>query len=348
MRLLKIALPIAVLVAAIFVLYAKFFQGSEKDATPVESEASAAVQNKTVRNELNAETAGGSPAPTIDSDDNNPSVSLVSPSIGAPKPKSEINSTASTPTPRPDYPALAGYEVGVGNISEEERMELIDRLRNDPVLLAEVLDELRAETDPSRLKQLTILLGATGSPDVLPVAEELVYSSSSIARKTGLDLLSRVAPQNPAAYDIANSILSSEADPDVLVSTMNVLALPKNAGPDARATAISQIIPLANHESAAVRRHSVSILVRLTNNETLSPVLFNALSDPDTSVREAAAFAYARYPFQTSEAVERLLDIVEDPSEDRSVRQGALLALSNMSPDEEMRERIEAAKKQMR
>jgi len=344
MRLLKIAVPIAALVAAIFFVYTSYFSGSEPDANPVvDSEAGTPVPDEEKRIGSSDEYPTESPALTNGPTVSKP-VSTLSPDSNALK----STSTAITQPPQPDYPDLAGYEVGVEDISEEEFIELVDRLRNDPVLLADLLNELRAETDPARLERLTIMLGATGSVDVLPAAEELIYSSSSVARETGLDLLSRVAPQNPAAYDIANSILSSEAEPEVLVSTMNVLALPENAGPEARATAISQIMPLANNESAAVRRHSVSILVRLTNDETLSPVLFNALSDSDASVREAAAYAYARYPYQTSQAVERLMDIIEDPSEERGVRQGAVLALSNMSPDEAMSERIEAAKKQMR
>ncbi len=341
MRLIKTVLPIAALAAAIFILYTQFFSGSKTDENPVaDSESVAPVQDNPEPDAPNAENTAVSPAGI------GPSVSVAPPSAN--ESSNELDSASSEQSQQQNYPDLAGYEVGVNDISEDAFLELVDRLRNDSVLMADVLNELRAETDPARLKRLRILLGATGSADVLPVAEELVYSSSIESRETGLDLLSRVAPQNPAAYDIANSILGSEADPDVLVSTMNVLARPQNAGPEAKATAISQIMPLANHESAAVRRHSVSLLVRLTNDETLSPVLYSALSDSDASVRKAATYAYASYPFQTSESVERLMEMIEDPSEERGIRQGAILAINNMSPDENTTERINAAKRQMR
>jgi len=333
--------------AAIFILYTTYFSGSETDTdATVDTEASAPVVDNVTPEDANAEN----PLGTIGQTDSNASVSALSPDDNASLTTNEPAPTTSTNAQftQPDYSALAGYEVGVTDISEEEFIELVGRLQNDPVLLADLLNELRAETDPTRIKRLTIMLGATGSADVLPVAEELVYSSSLDSRETGLDLLNRLAPQNPAAYDIANSILGSEADPEVLVSTMNVLARPENAGPDARATAISQIVPLANHESTAVRRHSVGILVRLTNDESLSPVLYDALSDSDASVRKAAVYAYSRYPYRTSEAVQRLMDIIEDPSEERGVRRGAMLAVSKTSPDESTTERINAAKKQMR
>lgn len=343
MRLTKKILPFAAVLAAIgaafFILDTTYFAGSKTEAGPeadpvVDSEASAPVLDNAEPLAPGAENSVSSLSPDTDK-------STV---VKEPGPTT-ATSAQTAPT---DYPDLAGYEVGVTDISEEAFLELVKRLRNDPELLGQVLNELRAETDPARIKRLTIMLGATGSADVLPVAEELVYSSSLDSRETGLDLLSRVAPQNPAAYDIANSILGSEADPDVLVSTMNVLARPKNAGPEARAAAISQIMPLANHDSAAVRRHSVGMLVRLTNDETLSPVLFNALSDTDASVRKAAVYAYARYPYQTSEAVQRLMDIIEDPAEERGIRRGAILAVTKMSPNEDTTEQIDAAKKQMR
>jgi len=351
MRFVKTALPIAATLAAIgatiFILYTTYFSGSKTDANSVvDGEASAPVLD----NQKPLEPSAENPAQSINSADSINSVSSLSSDSDKSSVVKDPDPTTSTSaqSTQPDYPDLAGYEVGVTDISEEEFLELVKRLRNDPALLGEVLNELRAETDPARIKRLTIMLGATGSADVLPVAEELVYSSSLESRETGLDLLSRVAPQNPAAYDIANSILGSEADPDVLVSTMNVLARPKNAGPEARAAAISQIMPLANHDAAAVRRHSVGMLVRLTNDETLSPVLFNALSDSDVSVRKAAVYAYARYPYQTNEAVQRLMDIVKDPTEERGVRRGAILAVTKMSPDEDTTEQINAARKQMR
>ena len=42
------------------------------------------------------------------------------------------------------------------------------------------------------------------------------------------------------------------------------------------------------------------------------------------------------------------MEMIEDPSEERGIRQGAILAINNMSPDENTTERINAAKRQMR
>ena len=343
MRLIKIVLPIAALAAAIFFLYSQFFSESKTDTGTVAGIKS--ISPALDKAKLSISGEGDRLVVKADQSDDNLTVKPVADGISVTSVTGEPDITGVSKT---DYPDLFGYEVGVADISEDEFVELVERLRNDPVLLADVLNELRAETEPERLKRLVIMLGATGSAKVLPAAEEMVYSSDAAVRKSGLNLLNRVAPQNPEVYDIANAILGSEADPDVLVSTMNVLAQPKNAGSEARAAAITQIMPLANHESAAVRRHSVAILVRLTNDETLSPTLYNALSDSDASVRKAAAYAYAKYPYQTSEAVERLIEIIEDPSEERGVRQGAILAVSKMSPDEATTERIDAARRQMR
>ena len=335
---------IAALVAAVYIGYTKF----KPSPAPVADATSTSTESSAL-NESHEAVANVQPADTDKSVESVIADSLTDPAVAFNESTEQAQSSnAAVQAPAQNFPELYGYEIGHNSLSDEDMLALIRRLRNDPVLLSDLLNELRAETDPARLKRLAALLGDSGHADVLPVAEELIYSSNPDTREAGLDLLSRVAPKNPEAYDIANAILGSEADADVLVSTMNVLALPRNATPESRATSITQVMPLANHESAAVRRHSVSILVRLTNDQSLSPVLSNALHDPDPAVREAAVYAYATYPYQTAEAVQRLVDLVADPNEERGVRNGAILALNNMSPDEATQAVISTAKKQMR
>ncbi len=260
----------------------------------------------------------------------------------------ELVSKLAPQEPLPEYEPLSAYDVARENLSDEEYSSLVERLRNDPVLMDGLLNELRSETDADRVKRLVSILGSTGSSAVLPVAEELVYSSDDGTRKSGLDLLSRVAPLNAEAYDVANNILGSEADPSILVSTMNVLAVPESVTPETRQSAVAQIIPLAEHDEPAVRRQSVSILVRLTNDDSLSPVLYGALSDEDPSVRQAAVYAYAQYPFQSPEAVERLFEIAEDTNEPKGNRRAAITTLNSMQPDEQVKNRIAAAQKTIR
>ena len=347
MRSLKTAVSIAVLVAAIFFLYTRFVAPQAEQGTAANVAPSAPA------------SSAPEPVQATDSNVQNES-STQAESEAAEGLEVEVSTTAgqsvgvdtsNSPValePNPNYPELYGYELGTADVSDEEFLALVVRLRNDPLLLNDLLNELRAETDPERIKRLTAILGETATADVLPVAEELVYSADESTRKTGLALLNRIARNNPEAYDIANSILGSEADPQVLVSTINVMATPSNASAETKATAIAQIIPLAEHESAAVRRHSVSVLPRLTNDESLAPILYNALSDVDTNVREAAAYAFASYPFQPPEAVERLLELAENPDEAKGVRRAAMLALQNLAPSDEVSARVSAARNQMR
>lgn len=246
------------------------------------------------------------------------------------------------------YPPLNAYDIAQEVINENDLAELIDRLKNDPELRASLIDEFRAETNPDRIDRLVFILGQTGTSDVLPVAEELVYSGDKHSRKAGLNLLNQIAPNNPEAIDVANSILGGETEPDVLVATMNVFAQPAGATPEIRGALVAQITPLASHEAAAVRRHSVQVLTRLSNEPDIAPVLTNALYDQDSSVREAATYAYAEYPYQTEEVLQRLLEIAESQTEENGTRRGAMFALSKMSPDEQTKQRIIEARKQLR
>lgn len=246
------------------------------------------------------------------------------------------------------YPPLAAYDIGNAPVQDQELVDLVRRLNNDPALLADLITELRAETDPVRLKRLIYILGSTANPAVLPAAEEMIYSGIPGARDTGLDLLSRLAPNNPAAFELAGNLLASETEPDVLVATMNVMAQPAGVSRELRESLVTQVTPLSTHESAKVRSLSVSMVSRLTNNPEVAPVFFNALHDTEPAVRRSGVFAFLNYPYHSAEASQKLLDMAEDASEDKEIRRGAIHVLNSHSPDELTQERLRQAGVQMR
>lgn len=247
-----------------------------------------------------------------------------------------------------NFPPLAAYEIGNEPITDETLAELVNRLNNDPALMAELINSLRGETDPERLKRLVYILGATGNSAVLPAAEDLIYSGVISSRDAGLDLLSRIASTNPEAYAVASNLLISETEPKVLIATMNVMAQPGDATPELTASLVTQITPLTTHESAAVRGFSVTTLARLSNDPSMASVFNNALYDDEPGVRSSGVYALASFPYHSAEASQKLLDMVEDESETSAVRRGAMLALSNNSPDELTKSRIDAAELKMR
>lgn len=241
------------------------------------------------------------------------------------------------------YPPLAAYDIGNEPIKDDELISLVKRLNNDPALMTDLINELRAETDPKRLKRLVYILGSTGNAEVLPVATELIYSGVPSSRDTGLDLLSRIAPSNPEAITVASNLLVSETEPDVLIATMNVLAQPAGASTELRESLVTQIAPLSTHETTNVRSVSVAILARLTNDPSSAPVFYNALFDAESNVRSAGVYAFASFPYHSEEVSQKLLDMIEDPLETAEVRRGATLALTNNSPDEQIKSRIKEA-----
>jgi len=187
------------------------------------------------------------------------------------------------------------------------------------------------------------ILGNTANSAVLPAAEEMIHSGIASSRDTGLDLLSRIAPNNPEAYEIASNLLVNETEPEVLIATMNVLAQPAHAAPELRESLVAQVTTFSGHESTAVRGFSVATLSRLTKDPIVAPIFYNALYDTAPAVRSSGVFAYASYPYHTAEASQKLLDMVEDESEILEIRRGAIAALSNNSPDEPTQTRLAAA-----
>jgi hypothetical protein len=242
-----------------------------------------------------------------------------------------------------DYPPLNAYDIAQGPIDDESLTALIQRLRDDKQLLNDIIVEYRSETDPKRLSRLNTILGYVATPETLVLAQEMIYTDNQNSRTAGLDLLKRITHRNPAAFDIAADLISTETQPDILVAAMNIAARPKNASDSQRAMLESQVSQMVYHDSESVRRNSIAILSKISNDVSLDPIYIDALNDSDSKVREAAAFAYGEFPLENPQAIEILLRIAEDPAERKGLRRAAVYALKNKGLDDADRERAENA-----
>jgi len=214
---------------------------------------------------------------------------------------------------------------------EFERLEAL--IRRDKGLRMQLLEEFRYNTDSARAKQLAALLGPYNDPEILQTASELVYSGDPESMKAGLDLLSRIQPRSSEARDIAIDLLSSENNPDLLVSTMNVLATPaRTADPSQRQLLADNLNNLSNHYDPIVRSHSLSLVGRWDKNSPSSrESLTRGLNDTDPTVRSSAAFAIRNIQNPDDNMIDGLLNIAEDTTIKKSTRYAALEALAQMN-----------------
>lgn len=231
--------------------------------------------------------------------------------------------------------------LGRGPLEDDALEALVARLAVDPELLGALVDEFRSEGDPARLERLSRILGELGAPEATTLAAELVFSGDETSRAIGLDLLRQVQPESAEARDIAASLLATETDGDALLPTLQVLAKEAvDVDAETRGALSAQMALLTGHGDARVRRRSLDMLARWSDDPAHLPVLLDGLADPEAKVRETAAYAFVGRDDPDGSVVPELFAVIENDAETERARRGAILALKGMDLDERARARV--------
>jgi len=225
--------------------------------------------------------------------------------------------------------------------------ESTEQLQQDPALLAAVLDEFSQETDVERLSRLRLLLGRLTDDSLVPVAESMVFSGNPESSRAALELLRDIGPRVPAAQTVALDIMSSTQNPTTLVSATHVVLSPKTADATMRQRVVTTMTGLVQHGDASVRRASYGVLARWSNDPSVTPTLLQGLNDSDASVRRNTAYELIGYAHADSSVVEALLNTLENSTEERQVRRGAVLALKRMNLDATQQARVQSAEAEL-
>jgi len=255
--------------------------------------------------------------------------------------------TASEPSVTREWPEVDIYSLGQRNITDADFATLVERLKADPEFLQAIINEFRLETDTDRLRRLAQLLGDVNLPEVTALASELIFSGDSASRKVGLELLKYVQPGNNDARELVAGLLTTEYQPEVLVDTLNTLAVPGEVDNESRAGMSEQVALLATHQDARVRRSSIDILSRWSEDPQHTPIILNGLQDEDRFVRQTSAYALVGHEDESYEVIQSLLAVAANPDEEKRVRRGSILALKGMAIDTETRNRVAAIELQL-
>ncbi len=244
--------------------------------------------------------------------------------------------------------AAEPYDLATTDLSDDQILDFVLRLKTDKAFLQAVAQEFRTETDPARLKRLTYLLGESQDPTLTPVATDMVYSGNRDSELAGLDLLRKLQPYDPTSRDVVMNILTSDADPEVMVGALNVLVLPSEATQAERQTIVDHVQPLLKSDSAAVRQRSVSMISKWSTGATASDALLLGLHDADESVRKTAAYSSINLEDPSPAIIEALFFVLENQDELPRARKGARQSLNGKELSESDKLRLQAADAQMR
>lgn len=227
-------------------------------------------------------------------------------------------------------------------VDDETLIKNAEALRNDPELLAAVLDEFLAETDEERLGRLGLLLGQLDDPSLVGVAETMVFSGNPASADAGLDLLRDISADVPAARTVALDVLSSTQDPNLLVGATNIIASVGLNDSDIAQQVVTSMTSLVQHPDARVRRSSYSTLARWSNDPSVTPTLLQGLTDDDPAVRKSTAYGLVGYKHVDASVIAALMQTAENASDTRRARRGAIRALISMTLDDSQSARLQA------
>ena len=245
------------------------------------------------------------------------------------------------------WPEVDIYNLGRSGISDADFKSLTERLNADPEFLQAIINEFRLETDTARLRRLAQLLGDVNVPEVTALASEPIFSGDPATRKVGLELLKYIQPGNSEAQALVSGLLATEYEADVLVDTLTALAVPGTVDDETRVGMSEQVALLAAHPDASVRRSSIDILSRWTNDPAHTPIIVNGLQDEDRFVRQTSAYALVGHEDQSYEVIQSLMSVAADTNEVVRVRRGSILALKGMAIDDATRQRVAAIELQL-
>ena len=260
---------------------------------------------------------------------------------------SNVNGTEGNLSQRTELPPIDMASIGANTLSDDEYEALVARLKTDPALLQQFIDEFRQEQDPARQLLLARLLGEAGGVEVTLAASELIYSGDEASRQLGLNLLQQVQPGNAYARDIVSGLLATEIEPQVLVDTMTTLARPGSVDDDSRNLLADQVALLSSHDDARVRGISLDILSRWSTDGRDTPVLLAGLDDGEERVRSAAAYALVGHENTSAEVIDALFSVARNTDEEESVRRATVLALKGMPLSEQQRVDLVAIEREL-
>ena len=245
-----------------------------------------------------------------------------------------------------DAAAESTARLGDRAWSDEAFAGLVGALRHDAHRLAAVVDAFATATDPDRLRRLAQLLARVGEGAGVEVATAMAYADDPVARRAALQLLGQVQADDPVARAVVVDLLSAQTEDELLVATLQAVAVPaRGASPDSGGL-IGEVLGLTGHADARVRGQSVAVLARWADDATLAPVIEQGLVDESPAVRGASVYALVNGPERSPAMQQNLFAIAENVDEQRTVREGALLALQGARLDSTGQQRLDAALRQ--
>lgn len=187
------------------------------------------------------------------------------------------------------------------------------------------LGRFRRSLDRAELEELAVALGAGEDPEVVATALELAAADPQpVRRLAAFDLLDHLDP--PGAVEVVLATLGRERDPELRRAALFALPPPADRTGVARVGRTLGGILRADRDPETRRRAALA-LGSWTSRAGVAVLAASLRGDPDPRVRAGCAFALETAGPLPPGAIAALRAALEDPREDRLVRDNARHAL---------------------
>lgn len=202
------------------------------------------------------------------------------------------------------------------------------QVQADPAALRDILQRFERSSSAEERRQIKIMLGSLQAPEVKAFALRLSGSNNPEQRADGYELLQAYGLSDPALRARLHQALDAEQDPRALRMAIQTLHYDA-AFADDRQAIVSQLGRLTQHAEASVRSSSLAQLSQWQKGQELEGLLYPALADSDTEVRQAAISASLSAEVRSERLKTSLLQLAGNPQESAGTRDLALNALEN-------------------
>lgn len=212
-------------------------------------------------------------------------------------------------------PEQNGIAYGLGHPEPDDRKDAAEKLRDDggppPAAVPHLIMALQRETDPDAKEEELITLGASGSPDAIPMLQAHLNDPDKEGRKgaeKGLKLWSEKTGQpGPAALPT----IAHLASPEWKERREAAEDLGEHENPPKEA--VGPLVQAASHETAPKALISEMLTLGWTGAPEAKPILEAHLEDSDNDVRRAARKAMKRWQVKNGELVRKDIETATPP-----------------------------------
>lgn len=222
-----------------------------------------------------------------------------------------------------NFPIDLAGELRSGQLSLEA---LMTRAAEQAAFRDQLRQRFLLDNDPEMRTILLQLLATAPADEQLAFADRLLHAADAHQRADGYRLLTALPLDNDSARERVLRHLQHETDPGALQALVSGLQPGLLAAEDVEPIA-TQLLDLSRHQDPRLRASVLPQLSRWTPSEQLETLYFDALSDPDSGVRAAAAAGIGVSQLRSPKLLNALFELAADLNQDAAPRHEALQAL---------------------